>query len=1232
MSRFVTEIKGEAAMGRTDLNKAAETILIPLLNEIYGWNLENVNYTENDNNYPGIDLADKTARICVQVTATTGAEKVKHTLEQFVRHEQYLDYDRLVVFFLQEKKQSYPSKTIQKIAQNKFGFDIKKDILDYRALLREVSGFQIERVTKVREILEANFGDSQETEYYSNLNQIERSNITERFKEYVRLVCEDYQNYWQHYAFIDEIDDSTWFEFGLDTKVATQKQLENQSQQDDESKQTKRKPILQVIQELGEESLLIFGSSGSGKSTLLSKLFYESSLKAQKGEFNLVPVLIELKSYETAGEDSGLEGLVLNSLQSYDPNLEKEDLKQIRKEKRLALFIDGFNELPVEKAKPKIKQYCKSVLTVATSRNAEDWGELGQRLEIQSLTYDEVIDFFKERLPGTSQGELKELGNRVRDFGDTPLMVWMLYCIFNTNQEIPETRGEAYRRFTSLYLERSKEGINLPESRTLLGKLAFKMMQSVDTGNLTEFRLEISETDAKNILDSEQTIKLLRNCHLLKAYGKPGNRRIKFCHQSLQEYYAAEELLKIFQSQAPYGERGKYFQYLYLNHRKWTEPIALMASLLTDETLSLDLLRMALSIDWTLGARLSREVVFRFPKKAIELLIETVNLSEKSGVSSWLKSELLGITQSSLALPYLLVFLTDSNISVAQRAAFWIGHLPPNEAVPILVRAIKETEIWVLASENGGIPNIDMFGEEYQESSEYRMLSHKNLAFKASAILALSYIAEREAAKQLRDIFQDSCSTLYFFEQPQLKRLLAKLDPDFVVQEASRIIEDAEGRESSNQLNQALSLLAYVDDIDFDLSFIIGKVDREQDRVVKESLIDGLGEIAQIESAKALVKLIREGDQNTRKKSSNSLIRYSRKNAVPHLIEIVEDSSLEWERRWCASVILAKFGNPSAVITLIEALKDEERRTRIDATELLAFFQNKDVINALKDALQDPDYGVRRGAAVSLAQFGQKEAIPELFKALWHYVPKENGRRNVETTYNLLGAGNITIPGMTQENLSSLGDDEAVQAWIFEIQSVGAKEQAALALGNFDNDEVIDELRQAMHLGLKVAAIPLAKLGIEDGIPHLIEILKDITAFSYNRHGIEALLYLIGNGSTEIIEILISTLESIGEGGVPKDLRFLNRVATVLVNVEQESMPTYLPRLRKLLKSPISEQISQIIDAIQRRWGFYNYEITQLKLETISSHSLSSRGSIFHFHEPVCIVNTGSVTIHGDQK
>ena len=52
MSKFVTQIKGATAMGRTVINRVSKTILIPLFVELYGYkNLRNLNYLEGPN-YP----------------------------------------------------------------------------------------------------------------------------------------------------------------------------------------------------------------------------------------------------------------------------------------------------------------------------------------------------------------------------------------------------------------------------------------------------------------------------------------------------------------------------------------------------------------------------------------------------------------------------------------------------------------------------------------------------------------------------------------------------------------------------------------------------------------------------------------------------------------------------------------------------------------------------------------------------------------------------------------------------------------------------------------------------------------------------------------------------------------------------------------------------------------------------------------------------------------------------
>ena len=47
MSRFEKQVEYSAAMSKTDINRAAQTILIPLFEEIYDYkNLKNLDYVE----------------------------------------------------------------------------------------------------------------------------------------------------------------------------------------------------------------------------------------------------------------------------------------------------------------------------------------------------------------------------------------------------------------------------------------------------------------------------------------------------------------------------------------------------------------------------------------------------------------------------------------------------------------------------------------------------------------------------------------------------------------------------------------------------------------------------------------------------------------------------------------------------------------------------------------------------------------------------------------------------------------------------------------------------------------------------------------------------------------------------------------------------------------------------------------------------------------------------------
>ncbi|MDZ8026435.1 MAG: SMEK domain-containing protein [Nostoc sp. DcaGUA01] len=180
MSRFIAQIKHSSAMSRIDINKIAETILIPIFAEVYGYkHLNNLNYTE-ENNYPGIDLGDETARVAFQVTSTSNNEKIKDTLEKFVKNKFYEKYDKLIIYILTEKQGHYTGSGHEEIIQGTFHFDKDKDIRDSQDILKEVANLQIEKTCRIESILEANFGEKRkapEREVADKVKQIINENI-----------------------------------------------------------------------------------------------------------------------------------------------------------------------------------------------------------------------------------------------------------------------------------------------------------------------------------------------------------------------------------------------------------------------------------------------------------------------------------------------------------------------------------------------------------------------------------------------------------------------------------------------------------------------------------------------------------------------------------------------------------------------------------------------------------------------------------------------------------------------------------------------------------------------------------------------------------------------------------------------------------------------------------------------------------------------------------------------
>jgi hypothetical protein len=118
-----------------------------LLNIIEGWNLIDLNVATP--NAAVIDLGDKVAKICVQITAETSSTKIKDTISAFVAKELFKDYTRLAFIMIAGKKNystDFPT-------DGKFTFSPDSDILDIDDLLEKIELLKLDKLQLVSDFV-----------------------------------------------------------------------------------------------------------------------------------------------------------------------------------------------------------------------------------------------------------------------------------------------------------------------------------------------------------------------------------------------------------------------------------------------------------------------------------------------------------------------------------------------------------------------------------------------------------------------------------------------------------------------------------------------------------------------------------------------------------------------------------------------------------------------------------------------------------------------------------------------------------------------------------------------------------------------------------------------------------------------------------------------------------------------------------------------------------------------
>jgi HEAT repeat protein len=898
------------------------------------------------------------------------------------------------------------------------------------------------------------------------------------FQPYLASIATTYKKWWQLYTLTDaegrqqQEQAPDFFDFGLIVQTVPKSEREQLQGRDSEQQQAKieRFSVLEGLRkyalEATPEQVLLIGRPGSGKSTALARLMLEEaaltpspSPNVGRGEPERISVLVELRYWQ-----GSITQLILDAFNRHDLSVTKVQLDTVLA--RSFVLFDGVNELPSEEARSQLMEFRRNhsnLPMIFTSRDVSLGGDLGieRKLEMQPLTEAQMQQFIRAYVPEQAEQMLRQLSERLREFGQTPLLLWMLCEVFQQapDNQLPSNLGGVFQAFTKMYEGSSvrKHDVALlkgdvrPLSDRRLWKKALMAIATIMMQGKTsiDFRVAIhrdeAEQELQKLFADEQfpvrdILDDLLKYHLLQNRSAD---QIEFRHQLLQEYYAAEALLRQLPSLT-----DTQLKQDYLNYLKWTESLVLMLALVDNQVQAVGVVRQALEVDLVLGARLAGAVKPEFQEKTIQLVDDLES-------PDWLKVQLLGETRSEFSITGLCKAIKHSDDCVRGSSAIVLGELGSDKVISVLRIAVEDSNATVRWHAT------EALGKLRSEATIPALLiaiRDIDLFVFSSATNALVKLGSKEAIPGLRDVLEDIHSS----KRSAIAHVLEALGSDEVISGLSMITEN---------LNEEVS----------------------------EYTIDALENLDLEQKIHKLVNAFENVNAKVRWCAVNTLVSLGSEEAIPRLLNALEHEN--YDVRWCATYTLEILDLKQAIPGLCKALEHENSDVRRGAVRVLGKLGSEAAISGLLKALKDQDPFVRTIAAQALGNLGSDHVIPELLNAL---TDKDSSVRSSAAQ----ALGNLGSDHVIPELLNAIKDPDSF-----------VRASVACALGQLGSEKVIPELLNLIkdsepyvrgeavkalgQLGSKTV-IPILLKALEDSASHVREMVTEALA-TIAKNDIEAL-------------------------------------------------------------------------------------------------------------------------------
>jgi len=324
-----------------------------------------------------------------------------------------------------------------------------------------------------------------------------------------------------------------------------------------------------------DNHLVILGQPGAGKTTSMKNLCLQVLMENSIGSKYNFPILIRLREINT-DSSFDLNKRILDVANMKVENIEGEGEYHIRvaaarflNDLKPILILEGFDEISSDKTKKdfldqidvltKSVSSCKIIITSRTADFVYNFDNV-KSYEISSLDDEQITKFAKKWLGEGEKKFLKEL--KITPFYDTavkPLTIATLCAIYERTGRIPDKPKSVYKRIIGLLLN------EWDEERRVVRNSRFQEFESdrkAEFLSRLSYELTISKRDNYFSLDDIRSIyKLICNDFGLKnsefkdvineieshtgLFLQAGYDSFEFSHKSLQEYLAADYLVKL---------------------------------------------------------------------------------------------------------------------------------------------------------------------------------------------------------------------------------------------------------------------------------------------------------------------------------------------------------------------------------------------------------------------------------------------------------------------------------------------------------------------------------------------------------------------------------------------------------------------------------------------------------------------------------------------------------------